>query len=323
MKPGLRDTAVVLILGTLAGALAACGGPRQSDFPMTLGPSPTAPPPATATPLPPPPKTLIVCLAEEPSSLYLYGDGGPSASRVLEAIYDGPIDLLSYAYQPVILEALPNLGQGSASIQPVTAVSGDIYLNPSTGLPENLKPGKPYVPAGCEQTSCLRTFQGGEVEMDQMQAVFRLLPGILWSDGETVKASDSVFSYKLDGEVATPSFKYLFDRTASYVALDDLSVEWTGIPGFIDPEYQGNFWSPLPEHALVPAERRGDAARSLGRPHAPWAGGPIDWLNGPRAGTSSWSAIRATSGRTKACLPSTDFSSVSSGKGRPLPCSRS
>jgi peptide/nickel transport system substrate-binding protein len=250
VKPGLRATAVVVFLGTLAGALAACGGPRESDFPMTLGPSPTAPPPVTATPLPPPPKTLIVCLAEEPSSLYLYGDGGPSASRVLEAIYDGPIDLLNYVHQPVILEALPNLGQDGASIQPVTAVSGDIYLNPSTGLPENLKPGKPYVPAGCEQTSCLRTFQGGEVEMDQMQAVFRLLPGILWSDGEPVKASDSVFSYKLDGEGATPSFKYLFDRTASYVALDDLSVEWTGIPGFLDPEYQGNFWSPLPEHAL-------------------------------------------------------------------------
>ena len=41
---------------------------------------------------------------------------------------------------------------------------------------------------------------------------------------------------------------YLIDRTKSYEAADDVTVQWWGKPGFIDPTYSTNFWFPLPKH---------------------------------------------------------------------------
>jgi peptide/nickel transport system substrate-binding protein len=40
------------------------------------------------------------------------------------------------------------------------------------------------------------------------------------------------------------------ERTASYQAIDQGTAVWTGIPGYLDAEYQNNFWTPLPKHNL-------------------------------------------------------------------------
>jgi peptide/nickel transport system substrate-binding protein len=223
-----------------------------------IGPSPTGSPreKATATqimptPQPPPPKTLIICLGQEPDSLYLYGATTRETDTVLQALYDGPFDLLDYQYQPVILERIPSLENGDAQLNPITVVEDDIYINPDSQLPENLIRGKPYLPSGCESPGCIETYKGGEVLMDQLEVVFKILPGITWSDGEPLTASDSVFSFMLDSNKDTPTTKYLSDRTAEYQALDDLAVKWKGIPGFLDPDYGSNFWSPLPMHQLA------------------------------------------------------------------------
>ena len=65
-----------------------------------------------------------------------------------------------------------------------------------------------------------------------------------------VTAVDSVFSYEVAADADTPGAKFTLERTASYVATADLSVRWTGLPGFVDPEYFLNVWTPLPEHQL-------------------------------------------------------------------------
>ena len=247
-----RNRSLGLVLFGLGCAWVAvgCQGTSPEDFPLTLGPSPTAAPATTPTPLPPPPEMLVICLAQEPTSLYRYADNRLASEVVLQAIYDGPIDFLDFEHRPVILEKVPSLAEGDAAIATATLASGDIYWNPMTQLPENLRPGKTYIPSGCQDADCLRSFQGGEVQMDQLTADFRLLPGLQWSDGAPLTAADSVLSYELDGARDTPSLKYLYDRTESYAALDERTVRWTGIPGFLDAEYAGNFWSPLPSHLL-------------------------------------------------------------------------
>ncbi len=239
-------------------ALAACGIPSEVDVPLILVPSPT--PAATViapTPEPPPPKTLVICLNQEPGSLYIYSDAflygaaGREANAVLQAIYDGPFDILDYQVQPVILENMPNLSEGvDALLEEVTVAENEIYVNPQTFKPENLKPGKLYLPAGCEEPTCIETYEGGEALMARLVVDFHLKPGLVWSDGEPLTAMDSVFSFRLDQDADTPTTKYLIDRTYSYEALTELSVRWTGIPGFMDKEYATNFWSPLPEHIL-------------------------------------------------------------------------
>jgi peptide/nickel transport system substrate-binding protein len=225
---------------------------------------------------------LIVSLAEEPASLYLYAGNNAASDIVLQAIYDGPIDFLDFAHRAVILEKVPSLADGDAALAPVTLASGDIYWDPITQLPENLRPGKMYVPSGCEEAACLRSYQGGEVQMDQLTADFHLLPGLQWSDGAPLTAADSVLSYELDGASDTPSLKYLYDRTQSYEAIDERTVRWTGIPGFADAEFPGNFWSPLPAHLLGELSA-GDVLTSGEANRSPIGWGPyriVEWSAG-------------------------------------------
>lgn len=227
--------------------LTACVVPP--DVGLSTGEPATPGGPPTAT-LPPPLETLVVCLRDEPESLYLYADGGPEANAILEAVYDGPIDSRSYSLQPVVVEKIPSLADGDARIESVAVAEGDVYFNPETLQPDNLQLGSPYWPAGCREGNCAETFGGGRVRMDQIVAEFRLRPEIRWSDGQPVLASDSVFSFELDADPATPSTKYLVDRTYSYEAVDERTVRWTGIPGLWDGSYAGSFWPPLPEHRL-------------------------------------------------------------------------
>jgi len=88
----------------------------------------------TATPepeAPAGPKTLVVCLGQEPDTLYLHGTDMLAAAHIQEAIYDGPIDNRTYAYQPVIIEKLPSLEDGDAVINAVTASRWTRWSSPS------------------------------------------------------------------------------------------------------------------------------------------------------------------------------------------------
>jgi peptide/nickel transport system substrate-binding protein len=118
--------------------------------------------------------------------------------------------------------------------------------------------------------------------MDQMVVTYRLLPNVTWSDGTPLTSADSVFAFKLASDVATPGSKYLVDRTQAYEVAGDLSTQWWGVPGFIDPTYADNFWSPLPKHlwADIPAA---ELARGDFKAHPPLGWGPYvfkDWAAG-------------------------------------------
>ncbi|MGA9531729.1 MAG: ABC transporter substrate-binding protein [Anaerolineales bacterium] len=268
-----RTHAVWLLLILAGLALAGCGGGPEVYLPATptedRGPTATPAPP-TATPAP---AELIVCLAEEPESLYLYGDISPSADAILEAIYDGPIDLRGFQARPVLLEKIPSLADGDAVIEPVSIASGDVYLNPVSFQAEALAYGMPYLPSGCRQQDCIETYNGGQVDVDRMTVQFHLLPDLTWSDGEPLTAQDSVFSYRVDGDTDTPTAKYLYARTYSYRALDERTLEWVGVPGFLDADFATNIWSPLPQHALseLPV---GELASASASAEAPLGWGP-------------------------------------------------
>ena len=242
--------------GLLLLIMASCAQPVELDLPITVRPTPG---PTNEPPLPtfePPPKSLIVCLGREPESLYryssayLYGDTAREAETVLQAIYDGPLDVRHYEYHPVILERLPSLADGDARYEPVSVDEGELYLNPRTLLPEALDIGDPYLPAGCQSDDCVLTYAGGTASMDQMVVEFRLRPDVRWSDGVPLTASDSLFSFELDRHLDTPTLKTQVDRTAGYEEVDAQTIRWIGIPGYKDSEYFSNFWSPLPKHVL-------------------------------------------------------------------------
>ena len=247
----MKRTALYLLV-TLTLVLTACQGTPSPQAP-SLTPSLAAPsqtPSPTPRPLTPTPaaRTLVICTGEEPQSLYVYAQPTAATWNVLEAIYDGPIDERGYVAQPVILQKLPSLAGGDAVINSVPVAAGDEVMDANGSL-VTLAKGVIVYPAGCTGADCAIPWDGkSDLKMDQLSATYQLLPGLLWSDGQPLKASDSVFSYTLAADPATPVSKYATDRTASYTASDDLTVQWVGIPGNLNSSFLTNFWLPLPQH---------------------------------------------------------------------------
>ena len=203
----------------------------------------------TPTPLPPtptalPPSELTICLGYEPDSLYPYALSSQAARDVLQAIYDGPIDIIDGQAQPVILEAIPVI-----SSTPVDVRAGDQVMD-TYGQLIALQAGAQVFPAGCASADCAIQWDGSSpLQMEQPSAVFRLLPGLTWSDGEPLSASDSLYSFRLASDTATPNDKRQVWESAAYNVLDESSVEWQGRPGLVAESAAPYFWMPLPEHA--------------------------------------------------------------------------
>jgi peptide/nickel transport system substrate-binding protein len=247
-KPNPRNLLAFILLTVL---LSACQFPMGANV---ATPTPTVPtidqpaaPTLTATPVPS--RTLTVCLGEEPNTLYPLDGPNAAARSVLEAIYDGPFDAVGFNYQATILQRVPSVASGDALIESVPVQAGDLVV----GADGNLVPlstGLTVRPADCRSSDCAITYDGvSPLEMDQIIVTFTMLENLVWSDGEPLTAEDSLFAYNLAKDEDTPGSKFLFDRTQVYEASDETHIQWWGVPGFIDPTYYTNFWSPLPQHA--------------------------------------------------------------------------
>lgn len=235
---------VLLMLGVLASACAP--QPVVTPFVTT---TPTLAPLTPEVTTTPDIRSLRVCLGEEPNTLYPYGNPNSAARSVLSAIYDGPMDVVEYAYEPIILEKIPSLEEGDAQVSPVSVSAGAEVVD-TTGNVVLLSTGTRVRPSGCRSDDCAVAYDGSStLQMDQLVVTFTMLEGLMWSDGEPLTTSDSIYAFTLASNDATPGSKFLIDRTAIYEAADEQSIQWWGKPGFIDPDYYTNFWMPLPEHA--------------------------------------------------------------------------
>jgi peptide/nickel transport system substrate-binding protein len=237
----LKLKAVFALSAVLALCATCCAGPLP--LPPTSAP--------TLTPSPTPePKVLTVCMRDEPDTLYLYGTNSVAAHHIWQAIYDGPLDSRTYTHQPVILAGLPDLADGVGSVGPHAAVetitvgAGERVLG-ANGQVVSLSPGVAVEDADGQRVA----FDGTPVQMRRMVVTFTLQSGLAWSDGTPLAADDSVFSFELAADPATPTDKHVVERTAKYRAVDAQTVVWSGIPGYLDHFYYLNFWHPLPRHA--------------------------------------------------------------------------
>ncbi len=251
----VKSFSLVIIFGIILSSCQAQPTAGPSPLPATPLPSINTPVPATPTAtLPPKPsekpaRSLVICLGQEPSSLFVYGPSSIGMWSVLEAIYDGPIDNRQYAAQPVILEKLPSVADKDAVFEAVDVKAGDLVVNVD-GNPINLAAGAHVLPAGCSGSDCAQTWDGKKaLKMDRLKVSFRLLAGLKWSDGAPLTAADSVYSFNLAADPATKASKRIVDLTASYQAVDDVTVEWTGRPGFAPQSLDELFFLPLPKHA--------------------------------------------------------------------------
>jgi len=224
--------------------ILACGySTSQTDITATPSEMPVTLP--TSTPVP---SVLTVCLGQEPNTLYSFGGPNAAARSVLAAINEGPIDIVGYEYQPVILTQLPSLENGEAEIVSTPIQVGGQVVD-ADGALVLLAQGTRVRPAGCRADDCVITYDGTTpLEMDQMVVNFRLREGLTWADGTPLTTDDSIYAYTLANDASSIANTYLLDRTQTYEATDAQNLQWWGKPGFIDPTYFTNFWAPAPRH---------------------------------------------------------------------------
>jgi len=271
----------ILTFGLLLSSCNLQAGQTATPVPVQSTKT-TSPLEVTITPAPELPRTLAVCLGQEPNSLYPFDTLNSAARSVLGAIYDGPIDTFTNGYQAVILEKIPTLENGDAQQASVSVKRGQSVVDVQGNL-KVLDVGVTVYPSGCSEDSCAVRYDGrADLKMDQLVVTFHLLPKLTWSDGTPLTAEDSVYAFGLASDAATPGSKYLIDHTSAYEAADDLTVQWWGLPGFVDATYADNFWSPLPKH-LWEKVSAADLAKGDFKAHPPVGWGPYvfkEWATG-------------------------------------------
>ena len=289
MSRQVNRSGIVVLMVCAAIALGACARPTEEAPVVPPGAeAPAVEPAAQDAPQPAEPRdkvfafepvpeggrtTLIIGQRQQPDSLYIYGGTSLAGAHVLHAIYDGPIESLGYEYQAVILERLPVLG----------AEDADAALELVT-----VEAGRPVVDAASHRVV---TATETLADLPQLTVRFRIRDAITWQDGTPVTAADSVFSRELACDPDTPTLKDLCLRTEHYIALDDKTVEWRGIPGYTDQTYYTNFYTPLARHQPGTDGRRMDEMTALevagdeSFTRRPYAYGPFrvtEWVAGDR-----------------------------------------
>lgn len=187
-------------------------------------------------------------------NLFFYNLGSSAGNSLLAALYDGPFKSQNLNNSiPMIWSLLPE----ASTLETVEVLPGDPYFDPGGQL-EVLGEGTTYRPAGCAEASCWETYTGSAaVPMEVWVLRFRLRADLRWSDGVALTAADAIYAYNLARALRPASQRALLERTADYRLVDELTVEWRGLPGYQSPEPAAQLFWPLPEHAwseLSPAE---------------------------------------------------------------------
>jgi peptide/nickel transport system substrate-binding protein len=191
-----------------------------------------------------PGKSLKICLVGEAPAVFVFGEETLPVLALRHAVSENLYTSTSYAYQAQGVEKLPNLADGDARRLVVEVVEGDRVVDVN-GDVVSLREGVTVT----DSSGAAVEFTGDPLQMEQLEVDFTFKP-LVWSDGTPLSSVDSVFSFNVAADPQTSANKAKSVYTESYQATGDLSVRWTGLPGFLDQTYFTNVWSPLPAHAL-------------------------------------------------------------------------
>jgi len=270
--------------------LTACGGAPATSAPATAAPATSAPATAAPTAAPAEPKVMVACLAQEPSTLYLYSEAALVKTFVLDALYDGTFDARSYDYQPVMYAQLAKFDNGGSVKNTLQVGVGDTVYDPALDEAVTLAVGTVISMNQAEGDPVDVTVEEGKTyPVIQIVSTFTIVDGITWEDGTPVTTADIQFSYDVGASPDTPSSKYFYEvQTQKIEAVDDQSYAYYFMPGYTSGTYfvDGTI-SPMPKHIygeggsrpLTPAEMLADEEVN----RHPLAFGPfkvVEWVAG-------------------------------------------
>ncbi len=240
-------------------------------------------PQVTPLPSPVPKKVLSICLGEEPTSLFLYGDQSTSARIIRQAIYDWTVADPKQGVVSALIEDIPSLENELVAVSQVEVFPGERIVD-HVGNLTILASGTQYRPSGCYGPSCVETFlDQNSINMDQVRVDFKIHADITWSDGTSINASDSVFSYQVAALIYGSGGPKKLRFSSSYQIGEDEKISWTGLPGYLGIySYSDLFFDPLPEHLWKNLTRDEllTSSQSAERPLA-WGSFQVaDWVRG-------------------------------------------
>ncbi len=277
------------MLIVLAMVLAACGGaaPPNALDPISTPVGRTTPTSVLGLIAPPTPateKNLIVCAPTEPDSLF-WTQKDLAARTILDVVREPLIDQRDYGYQANLVERLPSFENGDAILRDVIIGEGNVFFDLLTQRPMVLtrdlqQPFSLYQRDG--EPLYVERWAGQELLTVQTVVQWKLIPALQWQDGVAVTAYDSLYAFQLTLEDAWDEPDPRTARTSSYTALDERTLEWSGLPGFADATYFLNVWDPLPRH-LYEGRTIDNILVSTEIKRRPWSYGPYmitDWNRG-------------------------------------------
>lgn len=214
-------------------ALAGCNTPgADRAFPETVNPTGSADSSGQ----------LTVLLTELPEAVGLVGPLTEAGATVADALFDGPFDQVNGQEIPVIFSEI------SVETVAVPVSLGDLVYAASERV-ETLSSETKVVPADgaavCGYPGCVVPIDalppGAGLVLNQAQVTFRLRDDLRWSDGTALTSADAALAYVLFGPGLAVS-----ERTAAYEIVDERSVRWTGIPGYVPARLADVFVAPIP-----------------------------------------------------------------------------
>jgi peptide/nickel transport system substrate-binding protein len=170
----------------------------------------------------------VIGYTEAPDTLYGFASSSAVLGHILQFVQPGCIAIRSYAMEPVCFETLPTLENGGIVSTTVTI------------RPDAISETTPVVIDGALVSDPAALTEA--IQLPQLTATWRLLDGISWQDGTPLTADDIVFTWELANHPDTPvASRYVLDRTARIEKIDDRSVRWVGVPGYLDATAGSNF----------------------------------------------------------------------------------
>ncbi len=219
----------IVLLSIITLTITACAA--TTPPPITPRPSATptpAPPPTTPTLAPTPtPAVLYVCSRES----QIASPFAPTAvgNDLLTLFYEPPIEYVGYRWEPRLVDHVPSPQTGDVLTETITVHAGMRYADTAGGI---------YTYTKATPTS-----------MPRLIVTFTLKSDLHWSDGQPLTAKDVVFGYHLAQVQTLPGqWRTLVQYTARFTALDEHTLRWEGIPGYLSSDYPGFIFPPQPQH---------------------------------------------------------------------------
>ncbi len=287
LKNRLMTVLGLLIVASMILAACAPAEPATGEAPASSEAASSEAPAATE---PPAPKVMVACLAQEPSTLYLYSESALVKTFVLDSLYDGTFDARSYSYQPVLYKDLATFDNGGATNTALEVGVGDTVYDAATDSAVTLEVGSVVTLNQLDGSSLDVTVEEGQTYPTmQIVATYAMHDGVTWEDGTPVTTDDILFSYEVGASPDTPTSKYFYTtQTQKIEVVDAQSYMYYFMPGFTSGTYfVDGMIAPLPKHVygeggsnpLSPAEMLADE----GVNRDPLAYGPfklVEWIAG-------------------------------------------